>query len=338
MIQLYNIQFYLYSKHSYLMIIHSIQEEIQRVHVVKRPSAVIKTPYVADVVKWVDEMEDRGGEDDNGKMLAHTPSLGCCGLCEAGCNVYMAMRGPGAKSAKTAGKVVFASLNHESRDRIVCIDPKLSEVVARECIMRGLVQHLCVQDGTVKAEVSVGGNEGEWKSRFDFAGEDDNGVPFVLEVKSVPLADYEDVTGKVRKRRSKLLGGKYYDIVYAGGGSTGGGSRISYFPDGYRKSRKLDDPVSPRALKHVQHLCALKREKGCSIRCVLLFVIPRTDVRGFQPSALDPLYRSAVQEAWRAGVEIRTVVVRWTPDGLCHFVRNDLPIHLFMTYGPWNCL
>ena len=317
------------------MLIHSIQETIERVRVVKRPSAVIKTPYVADVVKRGGDSDSNHEDDkDIDKMLAHTPSLGCCGLCEAGCDVYMAMRGPGAKSAKTAGKVVFASLG---KDSIVCIDPKLSEVVARECIMRGLVQHLRVRDGTVKAEVSVGEDGGGgWKSRFDFAGEDCAGVPFVLEVKSVPLADYEDVLGKVRKRRSKLLGGKYYETLYAGAKGDEDGSKISYFPDGYRKSRRMDDPVSPRALKHVQHLCALKREKGDAIRCILLFVIPRIDVRGFQPSVLDPLYRSAVQEAWRTGVEVRTVVVQWTRSGMCHFVRNDLPIHLFMTCGPWN--
>ena len=46
--------------------------------VVKRPSKNIKSPYVADVLC------------DGEEALAHTASLGCCGLAEAGATVLMA--------------------------------------------------------------------------------------------------------------------------------------------------------------------------------------------------------------------------------------------------------
>ena len=46
--------------------------------VIKRPSASCKTPYVADV-----ELED------GSIVLAHTTSLGCGGLVNAGSNVLM---------------------------------------------------------------------------------------------------------------------------------------------------------------------------------------------------------------------------------------------------------
>ena len=48
--------------------------------VYKRPSAYIKTPYVADIVPL--------GEDET--ILGHTAALGCCGLADVGATVLMA--------------------------------------------------------------------------------------------------------------------------------------------------------------------------------------------------------------------------------------------------------
>ena len=58
------------------MILFTIQELYKGV-IVKRPSAHIKTPYVADVT--IQDIE----------FLAHTPSLGCCGLADKGAQVLM---------------------------------------------------------------------------------------------------------------------------------------------------------------------------------------------------------------------------------------------------------
>ena len=43
---------------------------------------------------------------------------------------------------------------------------------------------------------------------------------------------------------------------------------------------------------------------------------------------IDPLYKHAVKTAWKNGVEIKTVQVKWDETGKCVFVRNDLPINL----------
>ena len=61
---------------------------------------------------------------------------------------------------------------------------------------------------------------------------------------------------------------------------------ISYFPDGFRK--KVTDTVSPRALKHIQELTLIKRET--KTRCIMCYVIQRTDANRFQPSVIDPEY------------------------------------------------
>jgi len=148
-------------------------------------------------------------------------------------------------------------------------------------------------------------------SRFDFTGVDSNGIPFIMEVKNVPLADYEDITAKDRKD-------KCYDDRPLN-------SKVAYFPDGYRK--KSSDPVSPRALKHIRELTIIKKES--KIRCIMCYVIQRTDVDRFQPSIIDPEYREAVKIAIETGVEIITLVVNWTKEGEAYFVRDDLPITPF---------
>ena len=61
-------------------------------------------------------------------------------------------------------------------------------------------------------------------------------------------------------------------------------------------------------------------------RCILGFVIQRSDVSCFQASAIDPEYKNALKEAKDSGVEIFALVVKWTSDGKCSFVRDDLPI------------
>ena len=123
---------------------------------------------------------------------------------------------------------------------------------------------------------------GKVDSRFDFTGIDCNGVPFIMEVKNVPLADYEDITAKDRKK-------KCYDDRDVN-------SKVAYFPDGYRK--KSTEPISPRALKHIQELTLIKKESVT--RCIMCYVIQRTDVCCFQPSIIEsyrrrksPLFRGA---------------------------------------------
>ena len=129
-----------------------------------------------------------------------------------------------------------------------------------------------------------------------------------MEIKNVPLADYEDMSSKERKKMD--FTGRDWN------------SKVAYFPDGYRK--KITEPVSPRALKHVRELTTIKKET--KVRCILCFVIQRTDVNRFTASVIDEEYRSAVKDAIETGVEIITLVIKWNRDGVAEFVRDDLPI------------
>ena len=272
--------------------------------IIKRPSASCKTPYVADVQVHMDANDhDNTDGDDQNKDLAHCPALGCCGLSDASAKVIVSKLTKKTAKSVCNYRVELAEHNERGNVQYIGINPKLAENIVDSCLKNNLfttihnVQHF-------KREVKF------LNSRFDFAGVDEHGKPFVLEVKNVPLADYEDCLAKDKKHMD------FSDRAY--------NSKVSYFPDGYRK--KVVDTVSPRALKHIQELEEIVK-KG-EYRAILCFVIQRTDISSFQPSIIDPIYRNALIQAYQSGVEIIPLVCSWTHDGKCHFVRDDLPINI----------
>jgi len=270
--------------------------------VVKRPSKYIKTPYVADILCL----------DTQDEVLGHTASLGCCGLADVNASVLMAPS-PDSKSKpknqsnmKCSHTVYLSVLRSNENEQIIGIHPKLAEHLTESALKNNCLSRL-QNVKRYRRETAIYIKD-KIDSRFDFTGVDQNGIPFIMEVKNVPLADYEDVTAKERGKMD--FTGREFD------------SKVAYFPDGYRK--KSSDPVSPRALKHIRELTLIKSET--EMRCIMCYVIQRTDVNRFQPSVIDPEYREAFLKALEAGVEIITMVVRWTREGEAYFVKDDLPI------------
>ena len=205
-------------------------------------------------------------------------------------------------------RVYLSLFREKEKEMIVGIYPKLAEQLTESALNNNLLSILKnVKKYRPETPIYV---EGLVDSRFDFTGIDQNGIPFIMEVKNVPLADYEDMTAKERKKMS--FNDRPFD------------SKVAYFPDGYRK--KQTDTVSPRALKHISELTVIKRRS--KTRCIMCYVIQRTDVNRFQPSVIDPEYREAFMEAVKAGVEIITMVVGWSRDGEAYFIRDDLPISI----------
>jgi DNA-binding sugar fermentation-stimulating protein len=270
--------------------------------IIKRPSKSIKTPYVADIKIT-----------DSKLILGHTASLGCCGLADVGSHILMAPIPKTKKNEKSDKlhceyRVYLSIIREKDVETIVGINPKLAEQLTESAIRNNLLSKLqnvkkYKKETTIRADGLV-------DSRFDFTGIDETGTGFILEVKNVPLADYEDVTARERKKMCF----DDRDI----------NSKVAYFPDGYRK--KSNDPVSPRALKHINELAIIKRMS--KVRCIMCYVIQRTDANRFQPSIIDPEYREAFISAVQSGVEIITMVVQWNRDGEAYFIRDDLPISL----------
>lgn len=260
--------------------------------VVKRPSKSIKSPYVADVLCI-----------DGTEALAHTASLGCCGLAESGATLLMA---PIISKSTKCNYRVYCSIFQEKEkghETIIGIYPKLAEDLVEQAMNRNCLSSL-QNVGAYKRETTIR-VDGKVNSRFDFVGIDQNKVPFIMEVKNVPLADYEQ------------RGKKCYDDREPN-------SKVAYFPDGYRK--KSTDTVSPRAVKHLAELALIKKES--ITRCILCFVIQRSDVERFQASNVDPEYAEALKNAMSVGVEVIRMVVHWSRDGQATFVRDDLPLFI----------
>ena len=271
--------------------------------VIKRPSKYIKTPYVADIKIC----------STSNMILGHSASLGCCGLADVGAHILMSPV-PKTKNNQNTDKLhceyrVYLSIIREKDcEMIVGIYPKLAEDLTESALKNNLLTKL-LNVKTYRKETKIYVPD-MVDSRFDFTGIDENNIPFIMEVKNVPLADYEDVTTKERKKMS--FEGRHIN------------SKVAYFPDGYRK--KINDPVSPRALKHINELALIKRVS--KTRCIMCYVIQRTDVDRFQPSIIDPEYREAFKEAVKLGVEIITMVVQWTREGEAYFIKDDLTISI----------
>jgi DNA-binding sugar fermentation-stimulating protein len=276
------------------MLLHKLDNLIEG-QIIKRPSKYIKTPYVADV-KIIHNATE---------ILGHTPALGCCGLSDVGSTILMA---PTNQTNKCSHSIYLSVIKEREQNIIVGIHPKLAELLTESALKLNLLSKL-QNFKQYRRETSIY-IPNKVDSRFDFTGIDENNIPFIMEVKNVPLADYEDLPSKERKNYNF----SDRDI----------NSKVAYFPDGYRK--KTTDTVSPRALKHITELTTIKSESA--IRCIMCYVIQRTDVNRFQPSIIDPIYREAFIQAVNAGVEIITMVVSWNTDGEAYFVRDDLLVNL----------
>lgn len=275
----------------------------------KRPSKYVKSPYVADIICICNNIE----------ILGHTASLGCCGLAETNSKVLISKKDGSKSKSKSKPKNkanmkcsynVYLSIYTDGlMEQIIGIHPKLAENLTESALKNNLLTTLqnirkyrretCIY---IKDKID---------SRFDFTGIDQSGIPFIMEVKNVPLADYEDISAKERCKMD--FSNRDFN------------SKVAYFPDGYRK--KSSEPISPRALKHIKELTIIKRES--KIRCIMCYVIQRTDVNSFQPSIIDPIYRDAFKDAMKAGVEIITMVISWDKNGVATFIRDDLPITPF---------
>ena len=254
--------------------------------VIKRPSATCKTPYVADV-----QLED------GTIVLAHTAALGCCGLAEKDAIVIMIHINKPKNICKY--KILFSE--HKERDHIqyIGIDPKMAENIVDECLKKNQIPSL-IDCKSIKREKTI------MDSRFDFMGIDHSDNTYVLEVKNVPLADYEDCYAKEKNKMD------FSNRDYK--------SKISYFPDGYRK--KVKDTISPRALKHIQQLSRISKLKDT--RAIICYVIQRIDSCIFQASNIDPIYKEAVEEAYHSGVEIIPLQIEWS------FNTNTKCIHAYL--------
>jgi DNA-binding sugar fermentation-stimulating protein len=282
--------------------------------IIKRPSSSIKTPYVADI-QLVDDDYD---VIDNNIYLAHSPSLGCCGLSDKDAIVCVSTNiktniNPNTKTNYTVELCCFnETKKNKTNIEYVSLKPKNAEYITFSCLQQTLVNN-------IPKLITLEKEKKFLNSRFDFYGKDINNQEYIFEVKMVPLAYYVDVPKKEYKKHQTYIDSCEFN------------EKIAYFPDGYRKN--ANEPVSPRALKHIQELEEITLTTNIS--CNLIYVVQRTDIIYFQTSNIDLIYKKAVQKAWLNGVQIKVLQIKWNEEGEAYLHSNSLPIHLFDYYGPY---
>ena len=274
-----------------MSLLYEIPNKLYDAVVIKRPSASCKTPYVADI--YIPELDLT--------TMAHSPALGCCGLSDKDHKVLVVEQD---NKKGTCSHVIMLSHIEEKNTHIyVGIHPKLAETL----VMNALNKNYFSKLQNIK---ELQREKKYLNSRFDFVGKTENDDEFILEVKSVPLSDYDDISSQERKTKNY----EDYDVY----------NKVAYFPDGYRKNKGA--VVSPRALKHIEELEKIAMET--KIKTYLCYVVQREDANRFQTSILDPTYKLAVKKASLNGVTILTLQVKWGPDGKAIFITDNLLTHL----------
>jgi DNA-binding sugar fermentation-stimulating protein len=261
--------------------------DIYNCQIQKRPSAVSKTPYVAD-----------GLLDDKSVKQIHTPALGCCGLCDKDANILVT-KNEKPKICSYTAQIAYFYEPKIGENIYIGINPKLAEMLVHKSLQTNILPFLRDPREFAREKHIENTN-----SRFDFAGIDATGQPFVLEVKNVPLADYVDCTEQEKKRIHPEL---YDNLAFD--------EKVAYFPDGYRKTAKA--PISPRALKHLHDLQTLVQR---GYRAIMCYVIQRKDAKYFQPSVIDSVYRAAFYEAKKNGVEMHAIQFTWDERGAATYI------------------
>lgn len=229
--------------------------------IIKRPSLSIKSPYIADVSMCSGE-----------KSLAHTPSLGCCGLANAnsGFECYFTK----SKNKKRASKYTLDVVRVGKV--LIGINPMYANDIVQSMIEKKIIN---LKFTNMKREAKIG------NSRFDFVLEKTR-KDIIIEVKNVPLALDPKTNCK-------------YDTI------SSNMDKIAVFPDGYKKTK--DSTVSERAIKHINELIHLQGK----YETYLVFIIQRKDCKYFSPSDVDPLFRKTLKKAKDAGVKIMAYSVYW---------------------------
>lgn len=252
-----------YVLHSYFD--NEINNTLEKGKVVKRPSASVKSPYMADILlfnkeenKYFEDLDQQENENSN-KILAHTPSLGCSGYVDKGKEVLLLPKLGG--KTKSSHSVEFAY--EENTNILVGTNPNVANSIVYNLLTNNKLEKFSNYDKNNVCREKTKGN-----SRFDVYIKDNEDVEHFIEIKTAPVKDFDN--------------------------------NCAIFPKGYRK--KKTDPFSPRAIKHLEELSILAKEENT--KCYLIFVVPRTDVEYFTPCKEDPLYCEAFTNAVEAGVKM----------------------------------
>ena len=201
--------------------------------VLRRPSASVKTPYVADVLALKEGATPAeaaaaaaGPFAPGAVLLAHSPAMDAAGLIVPGRRIRCAPLPPSSAARRCTHSVIFAedTRTDTTGDALVCAQPAAAERLAAAALRAGAIRELVEAGGlrgvlaqqTVTAvveeeEAAAGGKSGKApasssspaptsstssSSRVDFVLERADGSVCLVEIKIVVCADYPTATGR----------------------------------------------------------------------------------------------------------------------------------------------
>ena len=326
--------------------------------VVKRPSATIRSAYVADV-------RLAGGDDADELALAHAPALDVGGLCAPGGTVLMRERAPGGKTSHSIDIVLSDAPDGKEGSVLVGAHPRLGEDLAEEVLRRGLLVE-CLGMGAITGDMPKGKGKKSPKgkkrrkgaatnaeedrdeeeeealdpgiylkkqvtygdSRVDFELTTVNGKKgekegprsrALIEVKNVVCADY--FSGHAPEKR-----GDNHCVIVSPERDASKYERAALFPWG-RVAQEFEGQkvVSTRAIKHIRNLVDMRSEE---VRPIVLFVVNRSDCERVRACGeACPVFAKELAKASKKGVLVVAFRVRWSKCGKAYF-DGVLPVDL----------
>ena len=185
--------------------------------------------------------------------------------------------------------------DEDDNEQFIAINPKLAIEVMESAIEKHMMAKLPpVRQFKRNVEIKL---EGKVDSTFSFVGFTTDNVPFIMEVHNVPNAEY---THGNRKKTDNRFN-----------------SKTAYFP-------AKNCTTTAEMIRKIGDLVTIKKES--ITRCLLGYVIQRTDIDRFEFSAYNKEYRIAVKNAVENGVNIVPLVLSWNKDGVAFYVTDKLPV------------
>ena len=135
-----------------------------KVRVLNRPSKLIKSPYVADIIL-----------EDGSQALCHTPGLSCCGLVSSGRTIYVSKAN--SAKAKTAYTAQISANEDSEGNYYIGIHPMISQKMASKLLDK------ISTTAVWKSEVKI--NE---HTRLDFVGTTAENKKIYVEVKNAMIS------------------------------------------------------------------------------------------------------------------------------------------------------
>jgi DNA-binding sugar fermentation-stimulating protein len=278
---------------------------ITEAKILSRPSTRIDCDVISEVVVL----------RENRKVLAHTPSLSCNGMSDMGSDVFVAYcppeeddmvpNIPGEKVTHT----VFLSYYKETVNnvQIMAINDKLAMELMESAIEKNLMTILPpVKQFKRNTLMRL---EGKIDSVFSFVGICEDDTQFVMEVNNVPHAEYNH--GQPDAFQNAITANRLdmTEMDY--------NTKSAYFPE-------KNNTNNAELLKKIKDLTTIASES--IVRCIIAYVVERTDINKLELSLYNDEYRLAVKNALEHGVHVMPIVISWTSTGVAFFVTDELPV------------